>query len=252
VAATQVKEQHPMRSRRSCLVVAILCSIQFAASTALAQKESVNPGINKQFEKPNVKQFAGMFEREGRDSFDHRHEIVKECQIKPGMMVADIGAGTGLFTKMFSPLVGPKGRVYAVDIAGEFVEHINKAAKDEGLTNLVGVVCAPDSVNLPEGSIDLASICDTYHHFEFPRRTMASIHQALKSGGSVILIDFHRIEGKSLPWIMSHVRAGQEVFTKEIVEAGFRQVEEKKDLLKESYFARFEKVPMGDGTSTDK
>lgn len=100
-----------LRSLRRWLFVAGLCSIQCVARTAWAQKESVNPGINKQFEKPNVKEFIGRFEHEGRDSFDHRNEIVRECQIKPGMTVADIGAGTGLFTRMFSPLVGPKGRV---------------------------------------------------------------------------------------------------------------------------------------------
>ncbi len=238
-----------MRSFRRWLIVAFLCSTQFAACIALAQKKSVNPGINKQFEKPKVSEFIGRFEKEGRDSFDHRHEIVKECRIRPGMTVADIGAGTGLFTRMFSPLVGPKGRVYAVDISDEFVEHIERAAKDEGLNNVVGVACAPDSVNLPEGSIDLAFICDAYHHFEFPQRTMESIHRALKPGGAVILIDFHRIKGKSSAWIMSHVRAGQEVFTKEVVEAGFRQVEVKNDLLKESYFERFEKVPTGSGTN---
>jgi len=64
----------------------------------------------------------------------------------------------------------------------------------------------------------------------------------LKPGGQVILIDFHKIKGRSTDWVMSHVRAGQEVFTKEIEEAGFRQVEEKDDLFKESYFVRFEKV----------
>jgi ubiquinone/menaquinone biosynthesis C-methylase UbiE len=215
---------------------------------AWAQKESVNPGINKQFQNPNPTEFVERLEREGRDSFDHRHEIVKECQIKPGMTVADIGAGTGLFTRLFSPVVGPKGRVYAVDISDEFVEHVEKSAKAAGITNVVGVVCTPDSVNLPPESIDLAFICDTYHHFEFPHRTMASIYRALKPGGSLILVDFHRIEGKSSDWVMSHVRAGQEVFTKEIVEAGFRQVDEKKDLLKESYLVRFEKT---DGQSSE-
>lgn len=129
-----------------------------------------------------------------------------------------------------------------MDISEEFVEYVKRAAKEENLSNLVGVVCGPDSVNLPDDSIDLAFVCDAYHHFEFPQRTLASIHRALKPNGVLILIDFHRIKGKSSDWIMSHVRAGQEVFTKEIVEAGFKQVEEKKDLLKESYFVRFEKV----------
>lgn len=205
-----------------------------------AQDKSVNPGINQSFQNPNVEDFVGRFEREGRDAFDHRHEILKSCRIKPGMVVADIGAGTGLFTRMFAEAVGPNGTVYAVDIAEKFVKHVEQAAN--GLKNVVGVVCSQDSVRLPPISVDLAFICDTYHHFEFPHKTMRSIHRALKPGGQVVLIDFHRIKGKSSEWAMNHVRAGQEVFVKEILEAGFRHIEEKKDLLDESYFVRFEKA----------
>jgi SAM-dependent methyltransferase len=248
------QEERPMVSVRRWLIKVVVFSIALTACVvpATAQKKSVNPGINKRFDSPNVAAFVGIFEREGRDAFDHRQEIVRECGIKPGMTVGDIGAGTGLFTRMFSPLVGPQGRVYAVDISDEFVEHVVKTAKSAGLDNVVGVVCTPDSVNLPEGSIDLAFICDTYHHFEFPQRTLASIHRALKPHGALVLIDFHRIEGKSSAFVMGHVRAGQEVFVKEIVEAGFRQVDEKKDLLKESYFVRFEKVPKGSAGSSSQ
>ena len=207
-----------------------------------AQEKSVNPGINKSFQNPDVEEFIGRFEREGRDAFDHRHEILKACGIKPGMAVADIGAGTGLFSRMFAKAVGPKGTVYAVEISEKFVKHIEQSAQANGLKNVVGVVCSQDSAKLPPNSIDLAFICDTYHHFEFPHKTMRSIHRALKPGGQVVLIDFHRIEGKSSEWTLNHVRAGQEVFVKEILEAGFRQVEEKKGLLDESYFVKFEKV----------
>jgi len=136
-----------------------------------------------------------------------------------------------------SPEVGTDGKVIAVDIAETFVKHVEQSAHEAGFENVVGVVCKPDSVNLPPNSIDLAFICDTYHHFEYPAKTMRSIHEALK----VILVDFHRIEGVSREWTMGHVRAGQEVFTKEILDVGFRQVEEKVDLLDESYFVRFEK-----------
>jgi predicted methyltransferase len=95
---------------------------------------------------------------------------------------------------------------------------------------------------LPEQSVDFAFICDTYHHFEFPLKTMASIHKALKPGGLVVVIDFHRIEGKSREWVLGHVRAGQEVFTKEIEQSGFRTAGEEKGLLQENYFARFVKT----------
>lgn len=219
-----------------------LFALFLAAGPLAAQEKSVRPGINKQFENPNVAEFITRFEHEGRDSFDHRQQIIEACGIRPGMAVADIGAGTGLFARMFSPLVGPQGRVYAVDISEKFVKHVEATAKQNGLTNIVGVVCQPDSVSLPPDSIEMAFICDTYHHFEFPNKTMRSLHRALRPGGQIILIDFHRIEGKSSDWVLNHVRAGQELVSREIVDSGFRQIEERKDLLKESYFVRFGKV----------
>ena len=205
------------------------------------QEKSVRPGINKPFENPDVKEFVGKFEGESREIFAQRKEIVAACKLKPGMAVADIGAGTGLFTRLFAKEVGPKGKVYAVDIAPKFIEHIEKTCKEAGLKNVVGVVCTADSVKLPAKSVDLAFICDTYHHFEFPLKTMASIHEALRPGGQLIVIDFHRVKGKSSEWVLGHVRAGQKVVTKEIVSAGFKQVGEEK-FLKENYFLRFEKV----------
>ena len=221
----------------------------FFASAALlqigllgAQEKSVNPGINKSFNAPNVPEYIERFEREGRDVFDHRQEIVAALGLKPGMAVADIGSGTGLFTRLFSPLVGETGQVFAVDISDEFVTHVLKLAHQQKMNNIVGVVCKPDSTELAPASVDLAFICDTYHHFEFPQKTMRSIHQALKPKGQVVLIDFHRIQGVSSDFVMGHVRAGQEVFLQEIAEAGFKQVEEKKGLLKESYFVRFRRI----------
>lgn len=225
------------------LRIALSCALALATGLPLyAQKKSVKPGINDSFKDPDVPQFVGRFEREGRDVFDRREEIVAALGLKAGMVVADVGAGTGLFTRLISPLVGAKGKVYAVDISDKFVAHIEHAAKQQKMDNIVGVVCTPDSVDLPAESVDLAFICDTYHHFEFPQRTMRSIHKALKPGGQVVLIDFRRIEGVSSEWVLGHVRAGQDVFTKEIIDAGFKQIDEKKGLLKESYFVRFEKV----------
>lgn len=157
------------------------------------------------------------------------------------MAVADVGAGTGLFTRLFAGAVGPKGKVYAVDIAPKFIEHIEKTCKQANIQNVTGVVCRADDVKLPPRSVDLVFICDTYHHFEFPFRTMASIHQALRPGGRLVVIDFRRIEGESREWVLGHVRAGQEVVTKEIESAGFKKAGEEK-LLKENYLIRFEKV----------
>src|SRR5919206_3772426 len=92
-----------------------------ALAPARGQEQSVRPGINKPFENPDVKEFVGKFEVESREVYARRKEIVAACKLKPGMVVADIGAGTGLFTRLFASAVGPEGKVYAVDIAPKFI-----------------------------------------------------------------------------------------------------------------------------------
>jgi len=227
---------------RRLLPGCLLALFLFALPLSLrGQDKSVRPGINDPFKDPSVPTYVGIFEGESREIYAKRKEIVQACDLKPEMAVADVGAGTGLFTRLFAGAVGPKGKVYAVDIAPKFIDYIKKTCKDQGLTNVTGVVCTPTSVELPERSVDLVFICDTYHHFEFPLKTMTSVHKALRPGGRVILIDFRRVKGESTLWIMSHVRAGQEVFTKEVESCGFKVVAEKK-VLKENYCLTFEKV----------
>lgn len=206
----------------------------------LAQQESVKPGINNTFESPDVDQFVGRFERDGREPYDRRERILEACQLRPGMVVADVGAGTGLFARLFADRVGADGQVFAVDISDEFVEHIRRSCEEAGIANVSPLICDPDNVRLPPASVDLVFICDTYHHFEFPQKTMQSIHRALRPGGTVLLIDFRRIEGTSSEWVLNHVRAGQEEVTEEIKACGFEWVESL-DLLEENYVVRFRK-----------
>ncbi len=226
-----------MKSYR--MILALVLGLGMAL-VSLAQEKSVRPGINKPFENPDVKEYIGKFEGESREVFSKRKEIVAACKLKPGMVVADIGAGTGLFTRLFAAAVGAQGKVFAVDIAPAFIKHIEATCKEAGIKNVQGIVCTLVSTELPEKSVDLVFICDTYHHFEFPSRTLASIHRALRPGGQVVLIDFHRIPGQSSEWILGHVRAGQEVFVKEVVASGFKVLGEEK-FLKENYLVRFEK-----------
>ncbi len=216
------------------LVCCVLLSLP-----AEAQDKSVKPGINDSFKDPNVADFVSRFEVESREVYNKREAIIAACKIPEGATVADIGAGTGLFTRLFAQAVGKQGNVVAVDISQKFLDHIAQASREAGLTQIQTVLCSEDSTKLPEKSVDVAYICDTYHHFEYPLKTMTSLRHALKPGGRVILIDFQRIEGKSSDWTMNHVRAGQEVFEKEILEAGFRKTREEKELLSENYFVEF-------------
>ena len=208
---------------------------------ALAQDVSVKPGINDKFLDPklNVEEWTKKFETESREIFQQREKIAAAAGLKSGMVMADIGAGTGLFTLHFALAVGEKGKVYAVEIAKNFLEHIKARASKASASNVQAILCTERSVELPEASIDLAFICDVYHHFEFPSASLATLHKALKPGGELVLIDFKRIPGESSDFIMGHVRAGQEVFEAEVIAAGFEKVDEVKDLLKENYFVKF-------------
>src|SRR5438876_8729904 len=229
-----------MRPRFRNLISALII-LGIGSNAGFGQEKSVRPGINEPFKKPDVKHFTEVFETESREIFAKRKEIVAACKIRPGMVLADIGAGTGLFTLLFSAEVGDHGKVYAVEIAPKFIEHIENRCKEKGIKNVVGLLCKPDSTELPPSSIDLTFICDTYHHFEFPLKTMTSIHRALRPEGRVVLVDFKRIQSVSSEWVMNHVRAGQEIFTQEIESTGFKVVEEKK-ILKENYCMVFKKV----------
>lgn len=225
--------------RFSTAALALLFVSAFAGLSP-AQEKSVRPGINDSFKDGTAEQFVERFEKEGREVYDFRKQIVSACQIKPGMTIADVGAGTGLFTRLFAPLVGEEGTVFALDITPQFVRHIEMTCREANITNVKGIVCTPTSVELPDNLIDKAFICDTYHHFEFPYKTMRSVYRALRPGGEVILVEFHRKPGQSSEWILGHVRAGKDVFLEEIRLAGFKVAEEA-DFMKESYLVRFQK-----------
>jgi ubiquinone/menaquinone biosynthesis C-methylase UbiE len=212
--------------------------------TETAQRMSVEPGINEPFLDPNldVAQWIDRFEVESREIFHARASIVKALDLKQGMRIADIGAGTGPFIEAFSNSVGPDGRVFATDIAPAFLDRISRLADSQRLSNVTPVLSGQNDIRLPSKSIDVAFICDVYHHFEYPQASLDSIHRSLKKGGTLILIDFERIEGVSSSWTMDHVRAGKSVFRSEIELAGFRFVQELKiDGFHDNYFLIFEK-----------
>ena len=110
----------------------------------------------------------------------------------------------------------------------------------EGLGNVVPVLGDQHTTGLPATSIDLALVCDVYHHFEFPQHSLTSIHQALRANGQLVVLDFERIEGVSPDFQISHVRAGKGTVTDEIKNAGFDLVREI-PLLPDQYYLVFQK-----------
>lgn len=200
-------------------------------------EQNVNPGINRHYADPDVDRWVSTFERDGREIFDRRHDILAAMDVRPGMTVADVGAGTGFFTLMLAEAVGPKGRVYAVDIAQPFLDAIARRARAADLHNVVTVLSDQHDVKLPPQQFDRIYIGDTYHHFEYPVTFNRTLARALKPQGQLILVDFKRIPGFSNPWILSHVRAGKETFIDELRQAGLGLVEDL-DFMKTQYFLR--------------
>jgi SAM-dependent methyltransferase len=204
-------------------------------------EQSVRPGINDAYVKdPSIKTWQARFERPDREIYAKREEIARMVALKPGQAVADIGAGTGFMSFLFAKQVGPTGKVYAVDLMPTFIAHIEERAKALGVRNVHAVKCGERDVGLPDESIDVAFGCDVYHHFEYPKTSMEALHRALKPGGEFVLVDFHRIPGRSSDWVLGHVRAGQLVFEREIIATGFRKIDEQ-DFLDTCYFVRFKK-----------
>jgi ubiquinone/menaquinone biosynthesis C-methylase UbiE len=227
----------PRPSRFALVLLVLLLSF----SSVQAAEQSVRPGVNRQYENPNWQQWINTFERSGREVYDKRHAIVAASAVQPGMSVADIGAGTGLFTRLFAEAVTPTGTVYAVDISEPFIENILRSSREQGLANVLGIVNTPRDTGLPADSIDLAFITATYHHFEYPASMLASIYRALHRDGRLIIIDFRRDPHVSSRWVMGHVRGDKTLVIEEVQAAGFRLVDDK-PLLQSNYFLLFEKA----------
>jgi len=222
------------RSVAAALLVAAICALAVALD---ARGAGADPAINENFEHPDFATWVARFERPGREVYDRRMAIVDALGLHAGMNVADVGAGTGLFTLLFAPRVAP-GTVYAVDIAPEFVAGVRARATAAGFGNVVGVVNAQDGAGIAAGSVDLVFVCDTYHHFEQPAVMLQSLFAALRPGGSLVVVDYRRDRGSG--WVTSHVRAGESGVIGEIEAAGFRFAGEGA-VLRENYFIRFER-----------
>jgi ubiquinone/menaquinone biosynthesis C-methylase UbiE len=187
-----------------------------------------------------VDRCASRLEDEGREVRRRKQAVLDELDLKRGMVIADIGAGTGLFTIPLAKAVGDTGKVYAVDIMQVLLDHVAKKAGEAGVSNVELVKASQKSAELPSRSIDLAFLCDTYHHIEYPRTYLSTIHAALREGGMLVVIDLRRVPDKSPAWLLEHVRAGKEQVVEEIEQAGFGLTAES-ELLEESYFLKFQR-----------
>lgn len=193
---------------------------------------------NKRFTR-DINQWVQTFESDERDVYKHRDRMIESLNIKKGESVADIGAGTGAFLKLLSDKTGPAGKVYAVDISDEFVEHMKKRKVKEKLSNLEVVKGEMEKTTLPENSIDVVFICNTYHHFGNYKAMLEDMKKILKKNGRLSIVEFDKVPGKSRQWVIDHIRAEKKVFLNEIISAGFKFEGEANIPFKENFMLNF-------------
>jgi ubiquinone/menaquinone biosynthesis C-methylase UbiE len=155
-------------------------------------------------------QGAGWLERKERVKEEAPAKLLKTLELKPGMVVADIGAGSGYYTFRIAPLVGPKGKVLASDIQPQMLDIITKRAKEKKVTNVEPVKGTATDPKLPAGKVDLALMVDVYHEFEFPFEMMEKLVEALKPGGRLVFVEF-KLEDQKIPILLVHKMSERQV-----------------------------------------
>ena len=175
-----------------------------------------------------------------RELYSAREAVVAAVELKEGDVVADIGAGTGLYTLLFAREVGEEGRVFAEDIEPLFLDLINRRAADDGAVNVTAVLGREDDVTLPKESVDVVFIADTYHYFEDREAIMRTVYDALKPGGVLILVEFDITRDEIRPNHKSHVRFGKAGVISEMEYIGFELLGDiPVEGLEETYFVKF-------------
>ncbi len=223
-------------------IISLGCGAPAGMPAPAADLAGAPAELNARFRDPNldIAALTATFEVETREVAAERDALVGTLVLHSGLAVADIGAGTGLFLGPLAAAVGPTGKVYAIDISPRLVEHLAARAQLEGHRQVQAVLCTDRSVELPPASIDVAYICDTYHHFEHPADTLASLHRALRPGGRLVIADFDRVPGVSRDWVLEHVRCGRETVMAEVEAAGFQFIDAPQLAgLKETFVLRF-------------
>ena len=143
-------------------------------------------------------QAADWLERTEREKEERTSFLIDALKVRPGDVIADIGAGTGYHTRRLAPKVVPGGRIYAVDIQPEMLVLLTNTMAQLKITNVVPVLGTIDNPKLPANSVDLALMVDVYHEFSHPYEMVEAICRSLKPGGRVVLVEF-RAEDPDVP-----------------------------------------------------
>ena len=155
-----------------------------------------------------------------RDARQKPKELVAALEIKPGMTVVDLGSGPGYMLPHLSEAVGPTGKVIAQDVFPDFLAKARERASS--LKNVTFVQGDPKNANLPAQAADLILVLDVYHHLDYPEQTLSQLRTALRPGGRLAIVEYHKNDVAMGGRAKEHVRLGQEDAIQEIEANGFK------------------------------
>jgi len=142
----------------------------------------------------DIEQWTKVFDDPSRDAWQKPAEVVAALGLRQGMCVADLGAGTGYFSRRLSAAVGPQGTVLAVDTEPNMVAHLRERAEHEGTANVVPILASPGDPRLPAHAVDVILIVDTFHHIDDRLTYLRRLPHFLRPGGRVAIIDWQKRE----------------------------------------------------------
>ncbi len=155
-------------------------------------------------------QAAEWLDRPEREKEEEPTKMLAALKVKPGDVVVDLGAGSGYLTFKLAKLVGPKGKVLAVDIQPEMLAIIRKRMKERNVANVEPVLGTEKDPKLPAGAVDLILMVDVYHEFEYPWEMTTAMVRSLKPGGRLVFVEY-RLEDPTVPIKLVHKMTQRQV-----------------------------------------
>ena len=213
-------------------VLAALLIQAFCPGTAGAQ--TVHPLTGRKIAPTMGVGGADWLERSERESEEHPDAALDALTIRPGMTVADVGAGIGYLTTKLARRVGPSGLVYATDIQPEMLTRLRERLDREQIRNVETVLSTQSDPKLPTGKVDLILMVDVYHEFTQPQRLLRRMREALKPDGRLVLVEYRK-EDPTIPIRPEHKMSVAEVKT-EVEAEGYRLDQILRDLPRQNIF----------------
>ncbi|MEO5896643.1 MAG: methyltransferase domain-containing protein [Vicinamibacterales bacterium] len=214
-------------ARRSA-PLSVLTILLLAAWASAGQSQRTHPVSGRRIATVMGHEGAAWLDRQEREQEEAPTKAVAALKLKPGQVVADIGAGSGYYSMLLAPAVGLAGKVYATDIQQEMLTLIRQKLAANGVRNVETVLGTVTDPKLPDGSLDLAVMVDVYHELQQPEVFLRALKRTLKPDGRLVLIEFRK-ENPRVPIREEHKMTVREARVE--LEAGGYRFDEVIDVL---------------------